>query len=254
MKPDMMKPGVALVTGGAVRIGRAIVERLAAEGHAVVIHCNGSRAAGEALAAELTARGAKAGVVTGDLADPVAVDAIWPAASALFGPVDILVNNASTFLSDRIETLDVLQWNRQFSVNLRAPMMLAKALAAGLPPGAHGVIINIVDQRVWKLTPEHFSYTLAKSALFTATRTLAQALAPRIRVNAVGPGPTVPNPHDGTEGFEHEARNTLLARGSSPAEIAEAVAFLVNAQAVTGQMIAVDGGQHLNWRTPDIVP
>jgi NAD(P)-dependent dehydrogenase (short-subunit alcohol dehydrogenase family) len=249
-----MKPGIALVTGGAVRIGRAIVERLAAQGHAVIIHCNGSRAAGEALALSLRENGARAGVVTGDLADPAGVDDIMPAAAALFGPVDILVNNASVFLSDRIETLDVLQWNRQFSVNLRAPMMLARAMAAGLPSAAPGLIVNIVDQRVWKLTPEHFSYTLTKSALFTATRTLAQALAPRIRVNAIGPGPTVPNPHDGTEGFQHEARNTLLARGSTPADIADAVAFLVNAQAVTGQMIAVDGGQHLNWLTPDIVP
>lgn len=245
--------GVALVTGGARRIGRAIVEALAAEGYAVAIHCGAAEAQAQALADALRTTGARAAVIAADLADPAAVETILPSAEAALGPVTLLVNNASSFLVDDLLALDVALWNRQFSINLRAPSVLAGALANRLPPGVEGCIVNIIDQRVWKLTPQYYSYTLTKAALLTATRTMAQALAPRIRVNAVGPGPTLPNVHDGAGAMAAEAQATLLGRKVEASEIAAAVLYLARARAVTGQMIAVDSGQHLGWRTPDIV-
>ncbi|MBX9909719.1 MAG: SDR family oxidoreductase [Beijerinckiaceae bacterium] len=244
---------VALVTGGARRIGAAIVSRLAEAGYAVAIHCSQSREQAQALAETLNAQGAACAVVAADLADPVAVAALIPEAEAALGPVTLLVNNASSFLLDDIREIDVARWNRQFSINLRAPSVLAGAMANRLPEGRTGAIVNIIDQRVWKLTPQYYSYTLTKAALLTATQTMAQALAPRIRVNAVGPGPTLPNPHDGASLMEAEAAGTLLGRKVDAAEIAEAVLYLAQARSVTGQMIAVDAGQHLGWRTPDIV-
>lgn len=244
---------VALVTGGGRRIGRAIVERLGRAGYAIAIHCGSAREEADELAADLASRGGRACVVVADLADPAAVDRIVPEAEATLGPVTLLVNNASTFTVDDILNLDVAVWNRQFSVNLRAPSVLAGAMANRLPAGRDGAIVNIIDQRVWKLTPQYYSYTLTKAALLTATKTMAQALAPRIRVNAVGPGPTLPNPHDGAGAMEAEAAATLLGHKVDVAEIAEAVLYLAQARSVTGQMIAVDAGQHLGWRTPDIV-
>jgi NAD(P)-dependent dehydrogenase (short-subunit alcohol dehydrogenase family) len=249
----MAEAKVALVTGGARRIGRAIIEELAGRGQAVVIHCNTSVSEAEALAAAIRARGGKAAVVTADLANPEQVAALMPEAAKPFGPVTLLVNNASLFLADTLTSIEVPVWNRQFSVNLRAPSVLAAAMAAALPEPRQGAIVNIVDQRVWKPTPQFYSYTLTKAALWSATRTMAQTLAPRIRVNAVGPGPTLGNIHDGEAGVAQEAAGTLLGRQVDPGEIAAAVAYLAEAASVTGQMIAVDGGQHLGWRTPDIV-
>jgi NAD(P)-dependent dehydrogenase (short-subunit alcohol dehydrogenase family) len=249
----MAERKAALVTGGAKRIGGAISEALAAAGYAVVIHCNTSRDDADHLAARIQAKGGQAAVVTADLADPASVAGLVAAASQPFGPVTLLVNNASVFLADTLHTLDVLTWNRQFSVNIRAPSMLAKDMAAALPADARGAIINIIDQRVWKLTPEFYSYTLSKAALWAATQTMAQTLAPLIRVNAVGPGPTLGNAHDGDSGVQHEAAGVPLQRQVDPREIADAVLYLAQAASVTGQMIAVDGGQHLGWRTPDIV-
>ncbi|MBN9435551.1 SDR family oxidoreductase [Bosea sp. (in: a-proteobacteria)] len=248
-----MAAEVALVTGGARRIGRAIVERLAESGYAVVIHCNQSRSEAEELAAQIRAKGGQAAVVTADLVDAAAVDGVLPAAEAAFGPVTLLVNNASSFLIDDVRSLEVLRWNRQFSINLRAPSVLAGAMANRLPADRQGAIVNIIDQRVRKLTPQYYSYTLTKSALLAATTTMAQALAPRIRVNAVGPGPTFANAHGGESALAAEAAGTLLNRKVEPREIADAVLYLARAEAITGQMIAVDAGQHLAWRTPDIV-
>jgi NAD(P)-dependent dehydrogenase (short-subunit alcohol dehydrogenase family) len=244
---------VALVTGGARRIGAAIVSRLAAAGYAVAIHCNRSREDADALARDLAAIGVRCAIVIADLADPAAVERVIPETEAALGPVTLLVNNASSFLLDDIRDIDVARWNRQFSINLRAPSVLAGAMANRLPEGRDGAIVNIIDQRVWKLTPQYYSYTLTKAALLTATQTMAQALSPRIRVNAVGPGPTLPNPHDGASAMEAEAAATLLGRKVDAAEIADAVLYLAQARSVTGQMIAVDAGQHLGWRTPDIV-
>ncbi len=251
--PKRREAQVALVTGGGRRVGRAIVEALADAGHAVAIHCNESVAEAEALAAAIGERGGRAAVVSADLADPGAVEGVIPAAEMQLGPVTLLVNNASMFAKDSVTAIDVPTWNRQFSVNIRAPSVLAGAMANALPEGVEGCIVNILDQRVWKLTPEYYSYTLSKAAMWAATRTMAQALAPRIRVNAVGPGPTLANLHDGEALFLKEAQGTPLARPVEPGEIAEAVLYLARARSVTGQMIAVDSGQHLGWRTPDIV-
>lgn len=156
------------------------------------------------------------------------------------------------FRDDDLANLDPTQWNAQFAVNLRAPVFLAKAFAAELPAATAGNIVNIIDQRVWKPTPRYFSYTASKLALWDATRTLAQALAPRIRVNAIGPGPVIKNAHQTDEEFQAQCEATILGRGTSPQEIAAAIRFILNAPAMTGQMIALDGGQHLAWQTPDV--
>lgn len=242
-----------LVTGGAKRIGRSIVERLAREGYAVAVHCRRSTDVADEMAGRIAASGGKAAVVRGDLADASAVDRlVEDAAKGLGCPLTLLVNNASEFEPDEVETLTQERWDRHFAVNLRAPAFLARDFARQLPADAHGSIVNIVDQRVWKLTPQFFSYTLTKAALFSATQTMAQALAPRIRVNAIGPGPTLANERQGDEDFAKQANAVLLGHGGTPEEIAEAVVYLANARSVTGQMIAVDGGQHLAWETPDV--
>lgn len=249
----MTQREVALVTGGARRIGCAIVEQLAAAGYSVVIHCNSAVEEAEALAARLGAKGSQAVVISADLADPEGVASLGETAGAFFGPVTLLVNNASTFIADDVTAIDVPGWNRQFSVNLRAPSVLAGMMANALPEDVYGAVINIIDQRVWKLTPEYYSYTLSKSALWTATRTMAQRLAPRIRVNAVGPGPSMASVHDGEAGLIAEAAGTLLGQVVPPEAIAGAVLYLARARHITGQMLAVDSGQHLAWKTPDIV-
>jgi NAD(P)-dependent dehydrogenase (short-subunit alcohol dehydrogenase family) len=244
---------VALVTGGARRIGRAIVETLAEAGWSVAIHANASLAEAEALAVSIRGAGGDAAAFAADLADPQAVAGLMPAVVDRFGSVTLLVNNASLFLRDTLTTIDVPTWNRQFSVNIRAPSVLAGAMATALPAPRQGAIVNILDQRVLKLTPEFYSYTLSKAALHAATRTMAQALAPRIRVNAVAPGPVLPNEADGDEGFLREVAGVPLEKAVAPREIAAAVLHLANATSVTGQTLAVDGGQHIGWRTPDIV-
>jgi NAD(P)-dependent dehydrogenase (short-subunit alcohol dehydrogenase family) len=240
-------PRVAIVTGGARRIGAAIARRLARAGYAVIVHHRGSEEDAQALCAEL----GRARAVAADLADPGCAGRILAAALGLGTPA-LLVNNASVFASDDLGTLDPTAFDHTMAVNLRAPLLLCQAFAAAAG-GEDPSIVNVVDHRVWKLTPQHLSYTLSKAALWTATTTLAQGLAPRIRVNAVGPGPTVPNPLDGEAGLFREAAGTPLGRAVLPDEVAEAVAYLAGARAVTGQMIAVDSGQHIGWRTPDIV-
>lgn len=242
----------ALVTGGAQRIGRRIVERLASEGYAVAIHCRRSTGEAERIATRVRDQGGQAVVVQADLADGRAVEGVVPEAVRALGPLTLLVNNASEFEPDEVETLSQDRWDRHFAVNLRAPAFLARDFARQLPADRHGSIVNIVDQRVWKLTPQFFSYTLTKAALFTATQTMAQALAPRIRVNAIGPGPTLSNVRQGDEDFTKQSEAVLLGRGGTPDEIVDAVLYLAKAGSVTGQMIAVDGGQHLAWETPDV--
>lgn len=245
---------VALVTGGARRIGRAIAERLVAAGYAIVVHTSArSLAEAEATAAALCDAGGRAAVVRADLADAGETAGLVAAAALPFGPLTLLVNNASLFEPDSGAAFDPARFDEVMAVNLRAPLQLCADFAAALPEGRDGAIVNILDQRVFRPTPQFFTYTLSKAALWTATRTLAQTFAPRVRVNGVGPGPTLPNPSDGEAGFLHEAARVPLARAVDPAEVADAVAFLAGARSVTGQMIAVDGGQHIAWRTPDIV-
>lgn len=248
----MISRQVALVTGGAKRIGAAICHRLASEGFAIMVHCNSSVSEAEALIQGLRQSGGSAALVSADLADLAALPALFEAACQPFGPPTLLVNNASVFLDDRLESLEPARFAANLAVNLQAPCLLAGAFARALPAAETGAIVNIIDQRVFRPNPQFFSYTLAKSALLTATKTMAQALAPRIRVNGVGPGPTLPNIHDGTAGFHQEAAGTLLGEAVAPEALAEAVLYLARARFVTGQMIAVDSGQHLGWQTPDI--
>lgn len=244
--------GIVLVTGGARRLGRAITLDFAARGWAAAIHCHRNLAAAEELAADIVARGGRATAVAADLADDAAVAALLPAVANRLGTVTCLVNNASLFVYDDIASLAPAGWDRHMAVNLKAPVFLARALAAQLPTTLAGNVINIIDQRVWKPTPHFLSYATSKSGLWSVTQTLAQALAPRIRVNAIGPGPMLRSIHQSEAEFEAQTRSTLLGRGTTPAEIAAAVAFILDAPAMTGQMIALDGGQHLAWQTPDV--
>jgi len=238
----------ALITGAGRRIGAAIARALAREGYAVVLHAHRSRGDAEKVAGEIVAAGGRASVVLADLADGTALAGLMPAAAA-FGPLTLLVNNASVFEGDEIATLDRAAFERTMAVNLTAPLFLAQAFAAQAPEGAS--IVNIVDQRVLKPTPRFFSYTLSKSALQSATVTLAQALAPKLRVNAVAPGPTLPSPRQSAKQFAAQAASVPLGRGPTPEEIAAAVVYLAQAGSVTGTVLAVDGGQHIAWRTRD---
>ena len=244
-------PRAALVTGAARRIGRAIALGLHEAGYAVAIQANRSVGEAETLRDEIVSARGRAAVVRADLSDQAAVAALVPAAVDAIGPLTLLVNNAATFEPDAIGALDVKRFDRQFAVNLRAPLFLAEAFAAQAPNSANGSIVNILDQRVFKLTPHFLSYTLAKSALHAATCMLAQALAPNVRVNAVAPGPTMASARQQQQDFARQAAAVPLGHGPSPEEIADAVVYLANARSITGVTLAVDGGQHLAWQTPD---
>ncbi len=243
----------ALITGAARRIGRQLALDLAEAGYDIAVHCNASRDEAEAVAAVVRAKGRKAVVVQGNLAAIATPSDIMAASVNALGPLDVLINNASLFEADEVGSITQQSWTLHQDTNLRAPVMLAQAFAKQLPDGAFGNVINLIDQRVWKLNPEFFSYTISKAGLWTATRTLAQALAPRIRVNAIGPGPALPSARMTDAEFEKQGQLTLLGRGTSPAEISAAVQFILSQPALTGQMIALDGGQHLLWQTPDVV-
>ncbi|MFT5440236.1 MAG: NAD(P)-dependent dehydrogenase (short-subunit alcohol dehydrogenase family) [Alphaproteobacteria bacterium] len=240
----------ALVTGGERRIGAAIARALAADGLGVAIHSRRSGADADALVAEIIASGGRAATVSADLADEEETAGLIEAASAAIGPIDCLVNNASLFEQDSIETATRDSWNRHLDTNLRAPLVLIQSLAQALPDDSRAVVINLVDERVWNLTPDFLSYTISKAGLWTLTQTLALALAPRIRVNAVGPGPTLPSLRQTEEQFARQAAATPLGHGATPEEIGRAVRFILEARSMTGQMIALDGGQHLSWAMP----
>jgi NAD(P)-dependent dehydrogenase (short-subunit alcohol dehydrogenase family) len=251
MASDPRVAASALVTGGAQRIGRAIVRALARAGYAVAIHAHRSLAAAEELSAEIATAGGRAAVVAADLAIHEDVMGLVAAAAGEVGPLTLLVNNASVFEPDGIGYLDRARFDLHYAVNVRAPVFLAEAFAAqaaALPDGTDASIVNLLDQRIYKSTPNYLSYGLAKNALYAATTTLAQALAPRVRVNAIAPGPALPNTRQDAETFARLSRAMPLGRGPSPEEIAEAVLFLAGARSVTGQTIAVDGGQRLSWR------
>jgi len=252
MADDITK--TVLITGAALRIGRAIAGSLAADGWAVAIHYHRSAEAAEAAVAEIAAAGGTARAIEADLGDPAAVDALLPAAAAALGPLTALINNASAFEKDGIDTLTRASWDQHMETNLWAPLALTKAFAAQLPAGRAGGVINLLDQRVFNLTPYFLSYTVSKAALWTLTQTLALALAPRIRVNAIGPGPTLPSPRQSQAEFDAQWARMPLGRGTTPDEIAKAVRYLLDAPAVTGQMLALDGGQHLGWAQPGGAP
>jgi NAD(P)-dependent dehydrogenase (short-subunit alcohol dehydrogenase family) len=243
-------PRAALVTGGGRRIGRALSVALAQEGYAVAIHHHDSKNEAEALAIEITRAGGKAVTLAADLSDESAVAELLPRAMSVLGPIGCLVNNASIFENDTVATATRDSWERHLAVNLRAPFVLMQSFARHLPEKAGGVIVNLLDERVWNLTPSFISYSLSKAGLWTLTQTMALALAPRIRVNGIGPGPTLPSPRQSEQQFLDRCRKMPLRRGTSPDEIAAALRFILAAPAMTGQMIALDGGEHLGWAQP----
>ncbi len=247
-------PKSALVTGGARRIGRALVLALAAEGFAVAVHYRHSRAAAESLVETLREKGGKGVALPADLAEEEAVAQLLPKAAEALGPIGCLVNNASHFGEDSLLTATRKSWEAHLGVNLRAPFLLTQHFAAQLPQDQSGLVVNLLDERVWNLTPYFVSYTLSKAGLWTLTRTMALALAPRIRVNGIGPGPTLPSPRQDPEEFARQCKAMPLRRGTSPEEIAAALIFILKAPAMTGQMIALDGGQHLGWAQPQFAP
>jgi len=243
-------PRAALVTGGGRRIGRALSVALAQEGYAVAIHHHDSKNEAEALAVEIIRAGGKAVALAADLSDESAVAELLPRAMSVLGPIGCLVNNASIFENDTVATATRDSWERHLAVNLRAPFVLMQSFARHLPEKAGGVIVNLLDERVWNLTPSFISYSLSKAGLWTLTQTMALALAPRIRVNGIGPGPTLPSPRQSAQQFLDRCRKMPLRRGTSPDEIAAALRFILAAPAMTGQMIALDGGEHLGWAQP----
>ncbi len=250
MPPDT--PKVALITGAARRLGAALARDLAKHRWSVAVHCRAVTSDADTLIREITDNGGKAIVLEADLANATDVARLIPACVKALGAPTCLVNNASLFEYDAIDTLNAARWDSHHAVNVRAPVFLAQALAQHVPAGQSGNVINIIDQRVWKPTPHFLSYSASKAELWWMTRTLAQALAPRIRVNAIGPGPMLQSVHQAAQDFAAQTKATLLERGTSPAEIARAMHFILDAPAMTGQMIALDGGQHLAWATPDI--
>ncbi len=242
--------GAALVTGGGRRIGRAICLGLARKGLRVAVHYGGSRADAESVVAEIVQAGGHAVAIAADLAREEEVVTLVPRAEAAVGPLGCLVNNASRFEFDDMETATRASWDLHMEINLRAPFVLTQEFARRLPADASGAVVHLIDERVWNLTPHFTSYTVSKAALWTLTRTQALALAPRIRVNAIGPGPTLPSVHQSEAQFALQVARLPLQRGTTPEEIAHAVNFLLDAPAMTGQMLALDGGQHLGWAPP----
>lgn len=247
-----IKRKAALVTGAGKRIGRAIALDLAARGWAVGVHCFRSRSEADSVVAQIEAWGGVAVTLTADLERESDVQALVPAAVERLGVLSLLVNNASCFERDEVEDATRESWDRHMEANLRAPFVLSQAFAAQLPAEENGLIVNMLDQRVWNLTPHFLSYTLSKAGLWTLTQTLAMALAPRIRVNGIGPGPTLRNSRQTDADFAAQRDATPLGRGTSPEEICAALRFLIDAPAVTGQMIALDGGEHLGWAQPAV--
>lgn len=255
--------GRALITGAGQRLGRAMALYLGTRGYDVAVHYASSGEGANAVVTELKAMGRTAVSLQADLLDEEAIQTLLPrAAEALGGPITCLVNNASIFEYDTISTATLTSWDRHMGSNLRAPFVLTQAMAAqGLAsetdeagePRAVGLIVNMVDQRVRKLTPEFMTYTLAKMGLWALTQTTARALAPAIRVNAIGPGPTMKGQRQSDSHFDTQRRNTVLGRGSNPDDISAALGYFLDAPAVTGQLLCVDGGQHLGWQTPDVV-
>ena len=253
----------ALVTGAGKRLGREMALEMARQGHDVAVHYATSAAEAEAVAAEIRDMGRQAVALRADLLDERQVlPLVGRAAEALGGPILTLVNNASIFEHDTLDSATRESWDRHMESNLRAPFVLMQEMARAVPdpetdangePRARGLIVNMIDQRVRKLTPGFMTYTIAKMGLWALTRTAAQGLAPRVRVNAIGPGPTLQGHRQSDAHFARQRAATVLGRGADAGDITAALGYLLNAPAVTGQLICVDGGQHLGWQTPDVL-
>ena len=253
----------ALVTGAGARLGQAMALYLGTRGYDVAVHYAGSQSGADDTVSQLKAMGRDAVALQADLLDEAAMQGLVARAiDALGGPLTCLINNASVFEYDNIKTGTRESWDRHLESNLRAPFVLTQHFAAQAPepvvddmdePVAQALIINMLDQRVHKLTPEFTSYTIAKMGLWAMTRTTAQALAPRVRVNGIGPGPTLRGGRQSQEHFDRQRAATILKRGANPDDISAALGYFLDSRAVTGQMLAVDGGQHLAWETPDVL-
>jgi NAD(P)-dependent dehydrogenase (short-subunit alcohol dehydrogenase family) len=241
--------GTVLVTGAGRRLGRTIALDFANRGWRIGVHYHVSSAETLALVADIEATGGTAAAFPANLANSGTPQPLIEACAEALGPPSCLINNASQFEWDTLQTLDTETWQAHLDVNLRAPILLTQAFARILPENAEGNVINLLDQKVLRLDPEHFSYTISKSALWAATQTMAQALAPRIRVNAVAPGPVLKSLGQSQSDFEREYRSTLLHRPVSPEDVTAAVRFLLDTPSITGQLIAIDGGQHLAWKS-----
>lgn len=253
----------ALVTGAGARLGQAMAIYLGQRGYDVAVHYAGSKAGADDTVAQLEAMGRRGVALQADLLDEDASQALVArAVDGLGGPLTCLINNASIFEYDNITTATRESWDRHIGSNLRAPFVLTQAFAAQAPepvqddqgePHAQALIINMLDQRIHKLTPEFMSYTIAKMGLWAMTRTTAQALAPKVRVNGIGPGPTLQGHRQTAAHFQKQRSATVLGRGAHPSDITAALGYFLDAPATTGQMLAVDGGQHLAWETPDVL-
>ena len=238
---------VALVTGASDRVGAAIAQTLARHGHAVVIHYRSDPDGAKAVQKSILDAGGQAAILQADLANRSQRAKIIDQAAAFFGPLTALINNASVFDPDSIYDIDEAIWDQHFAIHAEAPLFLARDFAAQLPEGTDGNIVNMIDERVLHTSPAYFSYTLSKSVLWTATRTLAQSLAPNIRVNAIGPGPVLPHSRQSQADFERAVEALPLQRNASPQAIADGIVMLLNTPSMTGQMLALDGGQHLEF-------
>jgi NAD(P)-dependent dehydrogenase (short-subunit alcohol dehydrogenase family) len=247
---ELRYPKAALVTGAGKRIGRAIALSLGRAGWAVAVHYRESRPEADEVVREITAAGGRAMAIRADLLREEETEALVPQAAAALGPLGCLVNSASVFENDAALTVTRESWERHLATNMRAPFVLMQSFARQLPAEADGAIISLLDERVWNLTPHFVSYTLSKAGLWNLTQTMALALAPRIRVNGIGPGPALPSPRQSEAQFRRQQQMLPLRRGTTPEEIAAAVQFILSAPAMTGQMIALDGGQHLGWAQP----
>jgi NAD(P)-dependent dehydrogenase (short-subunit alcohol dehydrogenase family) len=247
-------PPTALVTGAARRIGRAIALDLAAKGFAVGVHYHRSEADAEQVAAQIKAKGGRAVLLRADLGKESDTTTLVPRLAEALGPPGLLVNNASLFERDEALTATRESWDAHIETNLRAPLVLTQEFARHLPDNAEGLVINMLDQRVWNVTPHFTSYTVSKAGLWTITQTLALALAPRVRVNAIGPGPVMPSSRQTQAQFDRQVASVPLRRSATVDEICAAIHFMIAARSMTGQMIALDGGQHLNWASPQLHP
>ena len=247
-----LSPRTVLITGAAKRLGRAIALSLANAGWDIALHYNGSTKDAEATANDIRALGRRVALLQADVSKEDETRTLIARATAELGPITALVNSASLFENDDWQTASRESWDKHMEVNLRAPFVLAQEFAKALPADMHGAIVNIVDQRVLKPTPQFITYSLSKAGLYWLNTTLAQALAPRIRVNAIGPGPTMINARQSQADFDRQREATVLGTGADPQDVCAAVRYLLNAPVVTGQMVAVDGGQHLIWQTADV--
>ena len=250
MKTSFPEPKTALISGAAKRIGRSIAFELSKAGWSVAIHHRSSEVEAADTVSSILSKGGNAVAIAAELSNEEETLNLISQTRNLLGPIGCVINNASIFEYDSVESVSAKSWHDHMAINLRAPFLLSQSMSAYLPEDCCGVIINILDQRVWNLTPHFISYTLSKSGLWTLTQTLALALAPDIRVNAIGPGPVLPSVRQTESQFLEQCKNTPLRQGANPEEIALAVKFIVMASSMTGQMLALDGGQHLGWSLP----